>query len=338
MEAYHPAEAAAAAVRWLRENPAELVRARVVNVLVDDGQAMGRASQVLACLLAGRNLVMVWDTVGALPGEDDHPYGGGLEELIAHNGDVTVCRFETVRASRAVADALARLGRSPEFGRGPALLAELAEFAGEPVVTADGGAADAEGSCAEGDGYPGGFSLIAAPTPGEESDRAAAAVAEALAQGVDPDDILVVAPTPAWRERVTAALEGRAISWTACGDGPATMAALSPEEVERVRAALALVAGPRDPLAWRCWCGQGDPMAGSSVFSRLYAEADAAGEGFVDRLVSLAQADGGVEGTSEAVVAQLCRQGLALVDACAGLCGRELVDRLAQAPGHGRPD
>ena len=171
--------------------------------------------------------------------------------------------------------------------------------------------------------------------PGEEIEGVAAHVAGLVETGADPADILVLAPNRAWFGRVCRLLhckgialeehDGRRVAGGSFRD-------LDACRTGRMYTALALLADPNDSLAWRCWCGCGDYLARSNVFTGIEELAVSRGVGLGEALRMLDAGEApAVPGQDSVLVAY--RQGRAMIDELGTLCGSELLARLAEGLG-----
>lgn len=354
VEALHPCEVCSACVRWLAGDARALAGARVGAVFVDDARSMSRAAQVLAFMLASRQLVVCWDPNGALLGEDAYAYDKGLEEMLADNPQAQVSDLlvwqgggrvlpvaQSILSQPFFGDATVAATRTTAMGEGSGSATmggvEVAASGDEQVVFPQ---AKAPESDAAGKGGP---DVLASRTLSDEMGAVAGWVARRIAAGTAPEEIFVATPTDAWTRRVARALGQAGIAATCVESRQAIGGDVRQQDARdaRVFEALALAADPTSALAWRCWCGFGDYLTHSAVFARLRAQMAASGAGLADSLALLACADA-ADGAGEARtapatdaetarVAGRYREGLAMVRGAQDLRGADLLAHLSRA-------
>jgi DNA helicase-2/ATP-dependent DNA helicase PcrA len=288
-------ELANLAVNYLRADASALSAARVPLLLIDDAQALSLASQALCEMIAGEELWVAGDPLSCAEVYESYPNPSWLEELSERDG-VSVERLGTTHCPVAVAGAEARLsaaiagtldamGRerleenaaeeAREAGRPyQEVLAERLADAGEEAERPTGGVTDgAPIAPAPADGAPqGSVRLVVSPSPELEMEAVRDAVRSAIEEGVDPSDVYVASPNRVWARKVASSLSGIGIPSVS----PFEASALNGDVRDltrcvnaRVYTLIELVADPRNPLAWRCWCGFGDWLANSPGFSAL---------------------------------------------------------------------
>ena len=307
LRAYHPSEVSAACVRYLTAHPDALAQKRAVHVLADDFRAMSRASQRLCQMLATESLIVTWDEVASLVGEEAYGYEGGLEELQAGSRAFERVELEEFKGSSCAYEAVANL------------------FKQECV---DASAPRREGSCeAPAD-------VRVANMLEDEPAGVVRTVREALEAGVAPDDVFVVAGRASWVSRVREALHGSGIPTTWVNDH-ASLGGDIRDAQKSVDAAMAnavrLAANTESCLAWRCWCGFGDYLCHSAAFSDLAHALDGTQAHLTDLLYGLAGAnDVVVEGDmlDRDKIARRVSQGLAMLQEARGLKGIALLEVL----------
>ena len=244
MRAYHPCEVAAACVRYLAAKPSALEGVRRSYVLADDFRSMSRASQRMCELLAGKDLIVTWDDVASLEGEETYGYVDGLDELA---GQCNLARTELseYEGSSAAYEALSNLYK-------------------QDCVTAE-----LPSQARAGEGTP---EVCTTDMLEKEPANVVRIVQEALDADVAPEDIFVVAGRASWAGRIQGALEDMGIRASRV-NGRITLKGdiRDPERCADMAMANAvhLVADPTNCLAWRCWCGFGDYLCRSAAFSSL---------------------------------------------------------------------
>lgn len=234
-------------------------------VVADGYRAMGRASQRLVRLLAQEGLVVGWDTLGGLRGEEPYGYDEGLDELSAEAGEGS----ELVKLEVGV----------QAVGPARALDNVLAQRCLE-----------GQGICAPlhaGDGRTGVFETCVCGDLAQEMGVVADAVERALERGDAPEEVFVAVPTDAWGRRAVRALKDRGIAADALSQKPALLGDFREPArcgAEMVCAALRLVADPSDAPALRCWCAMGDYLGLSQAIRAVYEECEARCVGFAEAL------------------------------------------------------
>lgn len=361
MQALHPAEVAAACVRYLAGSAKALAEAAYPCVFVDDARSMSRSSQILACMLASDELTLTWDPNAALRGEEPYNYELGLSELLAENPSAQVIELDACHASQAVQGVLRNLLTRPFMKDAPSveILHDARPSDDDGVASnprmvsaltrtvassTDGGMvvpSSAEDASAAAQGE---FRVQVAPYLSDEMPQVVAMVRDALvraqAAGAPAESaaeqVFVAVPNDAWALRVCAALGQSSIPVSPVlarqrigGD----IRDLSKSRAAQVAEALALVADPADSLAWRCWCGFGDYLAHSREVDWLAKDARCAGRTLADEFFALDE--GELEGVPESEgfgrLAQRCRSARDLIEEARGLRGEELLARACEA-------
>lgn len=299
-------EVAAMAVRFLLADEATLAAAGRRHVVVDDYQMLSRASQHLANLLARDTVAVAADAAACTEVFDSYPYAEGIGEFTRANG---ACERITLTESHRCAAAAAAAGR---------LRAEA--LPDEEVPAVDEAAARTS------------FTALATESPAAEMAAVADAVEAALAAGTAPGAVHVLAFHPAWSRQIVGALRERGIAASSPVEGRVAVGDyrdLDRCAAARLLTALALVADPRDALAWRCWCGFGDYLANSAAFADLRTAATAQGMGLAEALDALAEAADGAPTGGLGRIAAAYGEGRALLASAAGLEGDSLIAALA---------
>ena len=177
------------------------------------------------------------------------------------------------------------------------------------------------------------------PEPENEFVGVAKRVADAVAEGVSPADVVVAVPNGIWARNITKALLAAKVPAHILTDRQPVRGNIRDNArcvPAHVLTALDLVANPENALAWRCWCGYNDWLANSSVIANLRTYADERNEGLV---AALRDVLGGAQavGTGEIDhvvgakrVADAHAAGLSVIEAAAGLEGSALLDKLAE--------
>lgn len=293
---------------WLLDDEAARANAAVAHVLVDDYQLQSRASQVLANLLAERSIAIAANPEAVFEVFDSYPYADGAKEFRAANPQVVVTKL------------------SKSFACGAALRAENllradVAFAARPLGAADGAGSDDNAA-----------RIIRAATPEAEMEAMTAYIAEKIAGGVAPEDILVASPHPTWIRNVGKALAARGI---AAAPAPRKRAitgdvrSLEKCEAARVLTALYLVADEHDGVAWRSWCGFGDWQTCANALTDMRAVGGQDGKAIDAVLQDMsAQAsafDASAFPSEIRHVIEAHNAGIALIDRAQGIVGEDLL-------------
>lgn len=322
------------ALKYLRLSPDALHGARAAHVLADDYQLMSRASQLLACVLAGKTLTITADPINTAPVFDSYPYAAGPEELMRIFPDASTDELAPRCQNEHVALAVSRI------------LGDSA-FKGEERSTAPGKVEECVGD-----------------SPGEEFELVAEWVARQLDSGVPAERIYVAHPSvPAWGRSVARALSSRGIAVCEPQE-PSSLGGdvrdLKSCTAARAASLLMLAADSNDSMAWRSWLGYGDWLTRSAAFDALRRHASPEGLSLAQALKSAkleppaspdahAPSQHGVEsldgvGKQQAAVDEGLREiqdllgrSAALIEKLSSLGGRDLLDMLEQAiPGSQR--
>ena len=306
-------EAGNLAVNYLRGHAGAVAAHSFAHVLVDDYQRISKASQLLAGLMATETLTIAGDRTACVQVYDSYPYAAGLDEFMdAHEGAEDI-ELSACHACAAGASGAAKLLADPA-------MQSIAFHAAEDIVA-------------------GQTVVLESPLPEDEFGAVARFVAEAVAAGTNPADIVVATPNGVWSRNMVKALLAAKVPAQALTDRQPVRGDIRDNErcvPAHVLTALDLVAGPENALAWRCWCGYGDWLANSSALANLRAYADEHDKGLVE---ALRDAQNGAlaanEGDADHIVGAqrvgaAYEAGLALIESAAGLEGTALLDKLAE--------
>ncbi len=312
MGAFVRAEATAACVRLLTEPEGvdALAGLRRPLVVADDFAAMSRASQRLAGLLAGERLLVGWDPLGGLVGEEPYGYAEGLVELeAACPGTFERVDLEESRQAAAPYAAVANL------------------FAQECLAEEGFAAPQADPAAPRG-----AFSVEVADDLADEMPLVARTVRRLLDGGAAPDEVFVAVPTDAWGRRASDALERAGVACTRVEERQA----LGGDIRDRAKCgpaiaytALHLAADPASATAWRAWCGFGDYLACSTGMAKLAERRGATGAALPELLAGLDAAED-LPVDLEKLRARHAA-GRALLARVEGLRGGELLAELSRA-------
>ena len=306
-------EAGNLAVNYLRGHAGARGAHSFAHVLVDDYQRISRASQLLADLVAAETLTIAGDRAACVQVYDSYPYAAGLDEFMdAHEGAEDI-ELSACHACAAGAAGAAKLLADPAM-QSIAFHAAEGVAAGQTVV-------------------------LESALPEDEFGAVARFVADAIAGGMSPADVVVATPNGVWSRNMVKALLAAKVPAQALADRQPVRGDIRDNErcvPARVLTALDLVADPDNALAWRCWCGYGDWLANSSAMANLRKHAGEQGQGLVGSLrdvqdgVPAANAGDADRIVGAKRVAEAREAGLALIDSAAGLEGTALLDKLAE--------
>ena len=325
----HPCELAGMCVHYLAtlDDAALAACTGVRHFVVDDCQALNRASQLVLEALKPETIWACADLLDESEGADPFPHHKGVEEFCERNEGTVQVKLPAPEAG-AVAGAAAQLA---SVGYLDTLSLGLLDSQGEEEVRdtyeVPCAAKPVEGvELLECDGWKAEFGQVAAW---------AKAKVEA---GAAPEQVVVAAPNLTWARSVSRALKAAGLPVRKMATGQLVSANFRKmEECDEARlvSMLALLTDANDGIAWRVWCGVGDYVACSNVFCEL-ATHDCAEEGktIVEALESLVAAvSQGSVGPVHDAVAEAYLAGRAIIDELSGLAGRALIDALAKKLG-----
>lgn len=301
------------AVNYLRSHAGARDAHAFAHVFVDDYQRISKASQLLAGLVARESLTIAGDRVACVEVYDSYPYTAGLDEFMDAHAGVADVELTECRTCAAGAQATAKLLADPA----------VESVAFRPADSAAAGATE----------------VLDFPEPENEFVGVAKRVADAVAEGASPADVVVAVPNGIWARNITKALLAAKVPAHILTDRQPVRGDIRDNArcvPAHVLTALDLVANPENALAWRCWCGYNDWLANSSAIANLRTYADEHNEGLV---AALRDVLGGAQavGTGEIDhvvgakrVADAHAAGLFVIEAAARLEGSALLDKLAE--------
>ena len=301
------------AVNYLRSHAGARDAHAFAHVFVDDYQRISKASQLLAGLVARESLTIAGDRVACVEVYDSYPYTAGLDEFMDAHAGVAGVELTECRTCAAGAQATAKLLADPA----------VESVAFRPADSAAAGATE----------------VLDFPEPENEFVGVAKRVADAVAEGASPADVVVAVPNGIWARNITKALLAAKVPAHILTDRQPVRGDIRDNArcvPAHVLTALDLVANPENALAWRCWCGYNDWLANSSAIANLRTYADEHNEGLV---AALRDVLGGAQavGTGEIDhvvgakrVADAHAAGLFVIEAAARLEGSALLDKLAE--------
>ncbi len=321
----HPCELAGMCLHYLQSLGEDEARALAgaAHFVVDDYQALNRASQLVLEALAPQTLWACADVLDEAQGADPFPYAKGIEEFCARHEDA-VCVTLAAPAPGTVAAAAAQLAES---GFIDALSLGLLDSQGEHEVS-DSYEVPCAAKAVEG------VELLQSVSWKDEFANVASCVKAKVEAGAAPAQIVVAAPNLTWARSLSKALKAAGLPVRKMATGQLVNANFRKlEECDDARFAsmLCLLADPADGIAWRVWCGVGDYVARSNVFCELATHDCAEGGktivGALDDLAGAVAQEG--VGPVHDAAAQAYREGRRLIDELADLQGRALIDALA---------
>lgn len=323
-DALHPCEVSNFAVNYLRVCPEPAAASGLLHVVIDDYQALNRASQQVFELLAPQTLWVFADEVCAAQGSDPFPYLKGVTEFVEHHPEAVLVSLEAPAPTEVAGAASALV----ELGFVNAVSPCAVENRGKEIAEAD----YAVGSLGE---PPAGVEALTFGTPREEFDGVAGRVEGLLGEGAVPSDVVVAVPNRNWASNMARALAARGVATQVLGRRQAVGGNLRQLEAcgsARLYTALALLADPKDALAWRCWCGFGDYLGRSNVFGAIERQA-AEHEMGVAALLDELYRTGEASTAAQQAFFEAYRQGRAMIQSLADLRGASLVAELASGLG-----
>ena len=217
------------------------------HVLIDDYQLLSKASQCLLGSLARQTLTVAADGAAKVTAFEEYPYPAGIDELTTTNPDAQITQLTCSFAAPTVSSAIARL-------------------MADEAISADAPSARTEENTAEG-----GFALLSFDDPVAELDGVAAKAAELIAEGIPANRIAIACPKPIWERNAAKALHsaGVPVAMMQRPNISGDVRSLDASFEARIVTLLKLLANPADPLALRCWCGFGDYLANSALFTGM---------------------------------------------------------------------
>lgn len=323
-DAMHSCEVSNFAVNYLRVCPEPAAVSGLLHVVIDDYQALNRASQQVFELVAPQTLWVFADGMHAAQGSDPFPYLKGVVEFEERYPEVVVVDLEAP-APTGVAGAAAVL---VELGFVDAVSPCAVENRGKEVAEAVYAVGSLEEPLA-------GLEALTFGTPREEFDGVAERVEDLLKEGAAPAEVVVAVPNRSWASNMAKALAARGVAVQTLGRRQAVGGDLRQLEAcgsARLYTALALLADPEDALAWRCWCGFGDYLGRSNVFSAIELRATEREMGVAALLDELYRAGESSTAAQQAFF-EAYRQGKAMIQSLDGLRGVALVAELASGLG-----
>lgn len=299
-------------VRFLQRDPLAKAKAQVAHVLVDDYQMLSRASQTIANLLATESICIATDPETCVEVFESYPYAGGLDEFLEANSHVE--RIDVSQSFSCTASAHAV----------NMMRADMAIVAEPLDASLCGGNAE--------------IHEIASETPGDEMQAAADYVAQLVADGMDPSQVIVASPHRTVSANLARALADRGVETELAQTARVVSGDIRAEEkctAARVLTALYLVANANDGVAWRSWCGFGDWLTHSNVVHNLR---DFGGQNgmAIDAALAAAESQMDVFDNAESVsgtkrVVDAYNTALGIIEQAYGKQGRPLLEFLARS-------
>ena len=236
-----PEEVAPLCYAYLRSDRGAAQRKAFDEVLIDDFQNITRAEQDCLCLLAKNRVAVAGSMSQAAGSPATNPRGfEGFE--VAREGVQVVHLTETFENAKA----------QTFVG---AVLAQNGHIQSDISYTGEGR-----------------IELVKWNTPEDELAGTAKLVKHDIESGCLERDICIVAPNKLWARTMVRELAKRGVKSTSAAFQ--TRLGGDPREASRCRALvawtkLALLANPKDVIAWRAWCGIGNYLTNSDAWSGL---------------------------------------------------------------------
>ncbi len=211
-----------------------------------------------------------------------------------------------------------------------------AEYSPATAVEASTHAAYAE--MVPGESSVGYACALSFPTAEAEIAHVAQHIADAIEKGAQSGEFYLATPNGVWAKSLSRSLEARGIS-TAQRPNVRVLSG-DPRDLGRCKTLrlftlLALVADPRDMLAWRSWCGFGDWLTDNPGFAALRRHAARQGLAPYDALAAVAadspcqeafdELDAAEQASLERI-SQAFKTGQTALKQLEGLEGRQLID------------
>lgn len=294
-------------VHYLRANEHARLFLSKRHVIVDDYHLLSRASHMLANMIATESIVVAGDPCGCIETYESYPYVSGLDEFHEANPAAEIEELNVCYRSMATAFAANAL-------------IDDACMEAAPLTPGD-------------DTAQGSFDTVSCSTPADEFDAVARLVVDSIDRGVDPGSIYIASPHRIWSRNVASALATRNIASEIAMDehiiagDVRDYARCTPA---RILTALALVANPRDMVAWRCQCGFGDYLTNSATVNGLRSFSEMRGIDLVEALEKIAQGKG-EDVPGRAKIVESYHRARVLMDRAQKLRGDELLAALTQA-------
>lgn len=304
MEAYLEPEISNTAYKMLRDDATLANQYSYDHVLIDDYQLQSKATQLMANAIARESILVTGNTYEITEVYESYPYAEGLDEFSEINPQAETENLNYSYASSHIVKAVNSL-LEDDYKR----------------LQVEGEQDDSE------------LRILEATTPDKEFEAVARTVESLIEDSVSPDDILVVAPHRVWQRNVVKALRDKGLKV----DDIAGKQVLSGDireirksESLRLYTALKLVADPHNATAWRCWCGFGDYLTHSSVFTSLRQYAADNELTLVNALeIASKNMASGINGIEKLVPCY--ESGKILTERAQGKMGTALIEHLAES-------
>lgn len=303
-----PHEAAALVVKCFRKYPDLAAEHAVRYVFADDCQNQCKASQLMAELLSGEQLVLAGNPDLSCEVLDPYPHAGGMAEISGkHAGSLQTIELDrSFASSRPAAAVAAFMGISDSLKEAPAAEASQDGHAGEATWTR--------------------YLTTTDEAAGISREIAALSDERRAKTGI-------VVPSKAWGSRMALALSKRGVAGEfRTHKGRVRWSRDAEPDLREFAIALAeLALDDHDGPAWRTVFACCLPLLGCGEWRELEEFAKARGETAVDSLFKM---ETGVEGIYHAGLIVECRDwALAHAAEMAGLKGDALVEAVVKATG-----
>ncbi|MBQ6453202.1 MAG: ATP-dependent helicase [Coriobacteriales bacterium] len=295
------------AVHYLRDTDGVRERLAIKHVLVDDYQNISRASQMACRLLSGVSFTIAGnESETVYDGAEPFPYPQGIGEFLTKNEFVLE---HSMRLPQRVASGCNSLAMLEPFKDAHMVgFTESDPLGDVQVVRWENSDAEFAGIC-----------KYLTKRFNDEEDP------------LIPQDVLLIVPNRIWGKNIIKRFAQKRIKTSAILSKQPLSG--NPKDIDkcasmRAFTALNLVADPYDAVAWRAWVGYGDYLLRSGAWCRLEEYAEQNGIGVVDALDAISKMPAPIFLESDAL-GEAYKQGVALIDKCAGKVGFTLLNTLA---------
>ncbi|MCD8317011.1 MAG: AAA family ATPase [Eggerthellaceae bacterium] len=273
------AELTAMTVRYLLKEEEELKKVQYKHVLVDDYEQLSRASQYFVQILATDTITVAADVDAAVQVYESYPYLDGVEEFCKLQPEAEVAELDVCHDSPEIVEALNYYKEN--------MVPESKDLLVDEDMWDEDEEEDFDRSLE-------GIEEISSENPEEEFETLAKSIQAAIKKGCAPEEIYVLTFHPYWTHMMEKSLSKLSIPSASPTD--TRIASGDYRDYKKCRTqliltALALCANEKDPLAWRCWCGYGDYLGNSVVFTSLRSYAIGTEMDIAQALESLSQMD-----------------------------------------------
>lgn len=292
-------------IKFLEQHPEILKELGIPHVFVDDYQYLSKASQVLMNQLATESITVAGHAKECVEVFESYPCVEGLDEFLSVNPHATDTQLTTCHLSKTTCQVANQI---------------LADESVECEETAAALENANEGNYIE----------LSSEAYQTELESVADLVKDRIEDGMKPSDIFVIAPHRAWTGKIRTTLQDKGIDTTLRYDKQPLGGDIRDFQKSislRIYTALRLAADPTDAASWRAWCGFGNHLANSAVFTdiRTYAEDNSCS--LVDVLAGMDSGEIDISGAEKVLAAYNAAQ--ALLKKVEGMSGEFLLMSLS---------